>query len=198
MTFSPQKQIKSIIFNLILLTSFIPSYHDIIVKSCSFKMRQEVWMEKDPGPLHLCQQVLVWFGIGKGVTHCAKWGSYLKSQLSRMNCPGHLKKSERKSLQQFHLHLPTNQKSDMQLEVHVNQIQYFLYCPLWKNYFPDSSDSWHHWSSWLNLLSLPERQKEEKMEQVRKQHQLYDPLFRLFVSLEPFLAVSVYEIVLDL
>lgn len=123
-----------------LPTSFIPSYHAIIVKSHSFKMRQEVQMEIDPGPLHLCQQGLVWLGIGEGVTRCAKWSSYLESLLSCVNCPGHLKERERKSLQQFHLHLCMDRKSDIQLEVHVSQIQYFLYCPLWKNYFPASSE----------------------------------------------------------
>lgn len=161
-------------------------------------MRHEVQMKRDPEPLHLCQQGLVWLGTGEGVTHCAKWSSYLESQLSCVNCPGHLKKREGNPYNSFISTFAWTRNLIYNLKCMSVKFSIFFTVPYEKiTSLLALSDSWHHRSSCSNLLFLPERQKEEKMELVHKQHQLYDPLFRLFVSLVPFLAVSMYEIVLD-
>lgn len=86
---------------------------------------------------------LVWLGIKEGVTHTVQseaviWSTILAARTIQAILES--VKVPRKSTQQFHFHLCIDQKYDIQLEVHVSQIQSFLHCHLWKNYFPASSE----------------------------------------------------------
>lgn len=125
----------------ILLTSFIPNYHDIIVT-----LIQDVTGSPHGDrswAITFMSTKLVWLGIKEGVTHTVQseaviWSTILAARTIQAILES--VKVPRKSTQQFHFHLCIDQKYDIQLEVHVSQIQSFLHCHLWKNYFPASSE----------------------------------------------------------